>query len=265
MSLSSLSPDRSLAPVVLVFLLLIPVSAACQEEGAGEDLLPRSVPGAVSVTLTGGWGSWAQTAINGTIRMDNYLLTAPVDSNGAGLDRGLESLSDGLAWGIEARLRLSERWSLVGGVLRLADSARRDFVYDPGTGPQPSFLSYEVDGWPVYLGAAYGFAFTPRFSYEVSAAVSYFPLSSLDVEGSLGGLVSLDQEGTATGVGALLGWGGTWHLSDTVGLVGRVQLRLGKLGSAEQEDGTPITDAYGGELEVDWSGVDVMLGLRFGF
>ncbi len=246
-----------------MFLLTSGASAAAAQQAGPEEILPRPVPDRLTVTFLGGWGSWAQTSINSTIRLDNLLLTAPVDSNGAGLERGLESLNDGLALAVEARLRLNQRWSLVGGVMRLADSSRRDFLYDPGSGLQESFLSYRVAGWPLYLGAAYAFAFTPSFSYEVSAAAVFFPLTTLDVEGSLGGLVSLDQEGTASGPGALFGWGGTWHLSGRLGLAGRVQLRLGRLGTAEQDDGTPITDAYGGELAADWSGVDIMLGLRW--
>jgi len=252
-------------PVLLALVLTVADPGLLHAQEMPDGLLPRPAPGTVSLSLLGGWGSWAQTSINSTIRLDNFLLTAPVDSNGAGLEKGLESLNDGIAMAAEARLRLSERWSLVGGVMRLADSTRRDFLYDPGSGPQESFLSYRVQGWPVYLGAAYGFTFTSRFSYEVVAAAVYFPLTTLDVEGSLGGLVSLDQEGTADGLGALLGWGGTWHLTEGIGLLGRINLRLGKLGVAEQDDGAPITDAYGGELEADWSGVDVMLGLRFGF
>ncbi|MFO7769355.1 MAG: hypothetical protein R6W82_10440 [bacterium] len=252
-------------PLLLALVLTATGTGRLDAQEVPEELLPRPVPGTVSVSLLGGWGSWSQTSINSTIRRDNLLLTAPVDSNGAGLGKGLESLNDGIALAVEARLRLDDRWSLVGGVMRLADSSRRDFLYDPGSGPQQSFLSYRVQGWPIYLGAAYGFTFTTSFSYEVSAAAVYFPRTTLDVEGSLGGLVSLDQEGTAAGVGALFRWGGTWHLTDGIGIVGGINLRLGKLGGADQEDGTPIVDAYGRELEADWSGVDILLGVRFGF
>ena len=81
--------------------------------------------------------------------------------------------------------------------------------------------------------------------------------------GYLGG-ITIDQEGTASGLGALLTWEGGMALRDRIGLIASVRLRLARIGDPEDDSGTILNNPYSGDpLTLDWSGVDLLLGLRF--
>jgi hypothetical protein len=218
------------------------------------------------VTFTGGWNSFAHGPVNKSIRLDNFLLTAPADSGGVGLSKGLDEIADGLGLNAEIRWQLSEKWSLFAGVQRLFDRSRVSFTYDPGSGPEPGFLEYEVEGYPLYAGVYREFPFTDRITYRLGSALLFFPASKLRVSGRLGGLAALQETGTADGIGAMFSWGGSVHLSGALSLDGGVRLRLGRIGDPVDDDGDVIQTTTGMKLApMDWSGVDLVFGLTYGF
>ena len=228
-------------------------AAVMDEVASGSDRL--------SISLFGGWASFSQKPVNDMIRFDNLLLTTSVNDGGAGLEKGLDQLTDGLTFGIEVRYRLSPDWSIFAGVERLVDNSRIDFTFDAGSGLAESFLEYGAEGWPLHAGIERSFQFTEKLSYHVGAAAVLFPASKLSLAGGLGSLV-IDQEGTATGVGALFSWMGIYDLGGPLNLAGSIRMRLGDVGNPTDDAGDKLTDAYTGDaLRIDWSGVDILLGI----
>ena len=219
-------------------------------------------PPRVSVRLLGGWASFSQTSVNSSIRIDNMLLTTPADSGGVGLSRGLRPITDGLGGTVEVSLAMGEVWRVTAGVQRIAARTRRDFSFDPGDGIRPAYMEYEVAAWPIALGAEYGYALGTRLHYRMGAALLYFPSSHLGVRGSIGGVADLNEEGTASGAGALFHWGGHAALGERLSLVTRLCLRLGRLGEVRGPDGDPIQTFTGQRLGLDWSGVDLLVGVQ---
>jgi len=252
-------------PAVLCLLAataFCPAGALAQTDRAAAGLLPAPGGGRLSIALVGGWASFSQKPVNDMINFDNMLLTAPVADGGAGLDKGLDQLTDGFTVGAEVRYRLNARWSAVAGFERLADRTRLDFTFDPGTGPEESFLEYEAGGLPLYAGMVYSFRFTERLSYGIGAALLLFPSSKLSLSGGLGSLASIEQEGTASGLGAMFSWTGNLDMKGPVSLVGSIRLRLGDVGEPKDSAGDAITNPQTGDpLSIDWSGVDFLLGL----
>ena len=254
--------DKALVLCLLAAAVLYPARVTAQTGPAAASLLPPPGECKLSIALLGGWASFSQKSVNDMIRFDNLLLTTPVNEGGAGLDKGLDQLTDGLSFGAEIRYRLSSRWSAVAGFERLRDYTHLDFTFDPGTGPEESFLEYEAEGWPVYAGMIYSFRFTERLSYGVGAAMVFFPSSRLSLAGSLGSLASIEQEGTASGLGALIYWTGDMALGGPFSVVGSIRMRLGDVGDPKDSSGDKITNPQTGEpLTVDWSGVDILIGL----
>ncbi len=245
---------------LLSAILVGPGSVLAQTTG---ELLPATRGGKLSITLLGGWGSWAQKAVNDDIRLDNMLLTAPVDSGGIGLEKGLAQLTDGLTPGIEARWRLGGRTALVMGALWLTDRSEVAFEFDSGSGPQPGSFSYRVEALPVWLGVSWVYPLTARATYRVTAAALWTPWSRVRVKGSLGSGTSLDEEGSTSGLGLLFGWGGEYRLSSPLSAHLSARLRLARLGDPESPDGDPVLDFFGDPLTMDWSGVDLLLGLTW--
>ncbi len=218
--------------------------------------------GRLSISLFGGWASFSQRSVNNMIRVDNMLLTTPVNDGGAGLDKGLNQLTDGLTFGIEVRYRLGPDWSIFAGMERVADNSRIDFTFDPGSGPVESFLYYSAEGWPLHAGIERSFQFTEKLSYHVGAAAVLFPASKLSLAAGMGSLAMIDQEGTATGVGALFSWTGIYDLGGPLSLAGSVRMRLGDVGDPTDEAGDKLTNSVTGDsLTIDWSGVDFLLGI----
>jgi hypothetical protein len=216
----------------------------------------------LSVSLFGGWASFSQGSVNDMIRFDNLLLTTPVADGGAGLDKGLDQLTDGLTIGVEVRYRLGPGWNLIAGVERLSDSSRIEFTFDAGSGPQESFLDYGTEGWSIHTGIERSFRFTDELSYHVGAAAVLFPASKLTLAGGLGSLAAIDQEGSVTGVGALLSWTGFYDLGGPLSLAGSIRLRLGDVGEPTDDAGDKLINAVSGDvLTVDWSGVDILFGV----
>jgi hypothetical protein len=216
----------------------------------------------LGITLFGGWASFSQTSVNHLIRMDNLLLTSPVDDGGIGLERGLDQITDAITFGVEVSWRLKKNWEAYAGFERLRAGSRLEFEYDSGSGPEDSHFEYRTDDWPIHAGLRYTFRFSDRFSYRVGAAAVIFPVSRLRVSGHLGGLVSLDQEGTVTGIGAALTWGGVVRLNGPLALQTSVRLRFGRAGDPKDADGDVIVDPVQGEpVTLDWSGVDIIVGL----
>lgn len=260
-------PPRSTHLLAAVLCVAAPLAAPAS---AGAQTMPgASVSPRLTVTLLGGWASFAHKSVNDVIHLDNLVLTAPADSGGVGLDEGLTPLTDGIGLGAELSWRLGTRTRLIGGVMRLADSTRKDFTYDadgdPGTPAVPGFLFYEVSAYPVYAGIGYGYAFTEKLDYELTGTLIYFPASKLLVEGALGGPATLDEEGTASGVGFGFSWGGHYRLTGPWALAARVSFSLGQLGDAKKADGTKILDVLDRPLGLDWSGVDILLGITWGY
>jgi hypothetical protein len=252
--------------VLGAFLLTAPRGARAQAADPLPTLLPQQSAKGISLTLLGGWSSFAHGPINDSIRMDNFLLTAPADSGGAGLEEGLKEISDGLGLGVEVRLALSSQWSVLVGVQRLYDRSRVAFTVDPGTGPEDGYLEYKVEGYPVYAGLERSTGLTGRLTYRLGGVLVFFPASKLSVNGDIGGLVSLSNRGEADGFGAMLFWGGDYHLSGPWSLSSTVRLRLGRIGDPVDADGDVIQTAFGDELApMDWSGIDFLVGLTFDF
>jgi len=248
---------------LLAAVALLSVPAAAQTDPGASSLLPPPGKSRLSLSLFGGWASFSQQPVNDMIQLDNLLLTAPADEGGAGLDKGLDQLTDGITFGAEVRYRLSPRWSVLAGFERLSDRTSLDFTFDPGTGPEESFIEYEVDAWPIYAGMAYSFRFTERLTYRVGVAAVYFPSSRLHLVGRLGGLVDIDQEGTASGIGAALSWNGEMAIGGPLSVQGSIRLRLGRIGDAKDDDsGETMKNSYTDEvLAIDWSGVDILIGV----
>ncbi|MCK4772418.1 MAG: hypothetical protein KAT18_05810, partial [Candidatus Latescibacteria bacterium] len=256
--------DRALVLCLLAAAVLCPAHATAQTGPAAASLLPPPGECKLSIALLGGWASFSQKSVNDVIRFDNLLLTTPVSEGGAGLDKGLDQLTDGLSFGVEIRYRLSSRWSAVAGFERLKDRTRLDFdfTYDPGTGPEESFIKYEADAWPIYAGVIYSFRFTERLTYGVGVAAIYFPSSRLYLSAERSSLPIIEQEGTASGLGALIYWTGDMALGSPFSVVGSIRMRLGDVGDPKDSSGDKINNPYTGEpLTVDWSGVDILIGL----
>jgi hypothetical protein len=255
---------RPSALLILIGLLAGPAPrAGAQTAIPASTLLPSAGQGRLSVTLLGGWSSWSQKAINDDIRIDNLILTAPVDSGGVGLEKGLKQLTDGLAPGIEIRLRLTGRTELVAGAMRLVDRSRVTFTIDTGGGPQAGSFSYQVTGVPVWIGVSRDYPLTPQITYRVMAAALWFPYSQVHVKGTLGTPPGLDEEGTTSGIGLLLGWGGSYRLSGPLALQLSARLKLARLGDPKSADGTTLRDFLGRPLSMDWSGIDLLLGVSW--
>ncbi len=234
-----------------------------QEPPALPDLLPPPAAGTLELVVLGGWGSFSQQPLNEMIQFDNALLTAPTSQGGAGLDRGLDQLTDGFTWGAEARWRFAPRWSAVAGFHRLAARTDIHFAYDPGSGPIDAFLEYETSGYPVWAGILYTTRLSERLSYGIGMSAVLVPASTLHLAGYLG-TTTLDQEGTASGLGAMLTWEGGVQVSEPISLITAIRLRLARIGDPEDDTGSVITNPQSGDpLTLDWSGVDIMVGLRF--
>ncbi len=249
---------------LLAAVALLPVPAAAQTGPGASSLLPPPGESRLSLSLFGGWASFSQQPVNDMIRLDNLLLTTPADDGGFGFDKGLDQLTDGITFGAEVRYRLSPRWSAFAGFERLSDRTRLDFdfTFDPGTGPEECFIEYEVDAWPIYAGMAYSFRFTERLTYRVGLAAVYFPSSRLHLAGRLGGLANIEQEGTASGIGAALSWNGEVAIGGPLSVLGSIRLRLGRVGDPKDSSGDTITNPYTGDvLTIDWSGVDILIGV----
>lgn len=226
--------------------------------------MPPATGGArLSLTLLGGWGSWAQKTVNDDIRLDNIILTAPADSGGVGLEKGLDQLTDALVPGLEARWRVGARTAVVAGFLWLRDRSEVAFEIDTGSGPQPGFFRYRVEALPVWVGVSRAYPLTPRASYRVTAALLWTPWSRVRVEGSLGSGADLDEDGTTSGPGLLFGWGGEYRLSGPLAAHLSARMRLARLGDPENADGDPILDYFDRPLTMDWSGIDLLLGLTW--
>jgi hypothetical protein len=259
-------PHATAMIVLGALLLLTPRGARAQVGDPLPSLLPRQSASRFSLTLLGGWSSFAHGPVNDSIRLDNFLLTAPADSGGAGLDEGLKEISDGLGLGVEARLALSSQWSLLVGVQRLYDRSRVTFTIDPGTGPQSGFLEYKVEGYPIYAGLERAIGLTGRLTYRLGGVLVFFPLSRLRVNGSIGGLADLRLSGKADGLGGMLFWGGDYRIAGPWSLSSTVRLRLGRIGDPVDADGDVIQTVFGQELApMDWSGIDLLVGLTFDF
>ena len=237
--------------------------AGAQTTVPAPTLLPPAGSSRMTVTLLGGWSSWSQKAVNDDIRLDNFILTAPVDSGGVGLEKGLEQLTDGLAPGVEVRLRLTPRTELVAGVMRLSDHSQVSFTIDSGSGPQAGSFSYRVTGIPVWVGVSHDYPLTPRASYRVMAAALWFPFSQVRVKGTLGAPPGLDEQGTTSGIGLLFGWGGSYRLSGPFTLQVSARLKLARLGNPKAADGTVVQDFFGKPLTMDWSGIDLLVGVSW--
>lgn len=257
-----LSPDLRLLLIPLLAAVLIhggEIRAQSASAAAMEGI--ASGGGRLSISLFGGWASFSQKSVNDMIRVDNMLLTTSVNDGGAGLDKGLDQLTDGLTFGIEFRYSLGPEWNIFAGVERLADNSRIDFTFDAGSGPAESFLEYSAEGWPLHAGIERSFRFTEKLSYHVGAAAVLFPASKLSLAGGLGSL-EIEQEGTAAGVGALFSWMGIYDTGGPLSLAGLIRMRLGDVGNPTDDDGDKLTDAYSGDLlRIDWSGVDILLGI----
>ncbi len=249
--------------IVLLPLLLSVGRLEAQEFPELPDLLPPPAAGRLSVILLGGWGSFSQQPVNDMINLDNMLLTTPTSQGGAGLDKGLDQLTDSVTWGAEIRWRLHPRWSAVAGFQHLGARTEISFEYDPGSGPVDAWLEYETAGFPVWAGALYSIRLSPRLSYGIGLGAVYLPASTLHLAGYLGAITQ-DQEGTASGLGALLAWEGNVQVSDPIALVTSVRLRLARIGDPEDDTGAKITNPQTGDpLTLDWSGVDILIGVRF--
>lgn len=260
---------------LLASVALLPVPAAAQTGLGASSLLPPPGESMLSISLFGGWASFSQQPVNDMIRLDNLLLTAPTEEGGAGLDKGLDQLTDGITFGAEVRYRLSPHWSALVGFERLSDRTRLDFTFDPGTGPEECYIEYKVDAWPIYAGMAYSFRFTERLTYRMGVAAVYFPSSRLHLAGRLGGLADIEQEGTASGIGdalswngemaigAALSWSGEMAINGPLSLLVSIRLRLGRVGDPKDDDsGDTMTNPYTGDvLTIDWSGVDILIGV----
>lgn len=262
-----MSPSRSCNPLlagVAVLLLTLPVSRAGAQAAPGPAPPAAGTSGPrLRVTLFGGWASFSQTRANYLITVDNLLLTAPVADGGAGLKRGLDHINDCLTGGAEIGYRLRGNWEAVVGFERLRASSRVDFEYDSGSGPTASFFGYQTSDWPIHAGLRYTFRFSERYSYRVGFEGVLFPASRLNVDGRLGA-VSLVQEGTVTGVGAGLTWSGEMRVGGPLSLQGTVRLRFGRAGDPKDADGDVIVDPVEGKaVTLDWSGVDILLGVIF--
>lgn len=252
---------RILGPLAAATILSVP--AAAQTGPGASPLLPPPRESRLSLSLFGGWASFSQQPVNDMIRLDNLLLTTPADEGGAGLDKGLDQLTDGITFGAEVRYRLSPRWSVLAGFERLNDRTSLDFTFDPGTGPEEGFIEYEVDAWPMYAGMAYSFRFTERLTYSVGVAAVYFPSSRLYMTGRLGGLADIEQEGTVAGIGAALSWNGEVSIGDPLSVQASIRLRLGRVGAPKDDDsGETMKNSYTDEvLAIDWSGVNILIGV----
>ncbi len=254
-------------PCLVLTCLLIPLVLTTGIRGQTGVTSAASSSAAAShkrlgISLFGGWASFSQTRVNNLIRMDNLLLTGSVEDGGAGLDRGLDQITDAVAFGIELRYHLKGSWEAFIGVERLQASSRIEFDYDSGSGLLDSYLEYGTDDWPIHAGLRYSFRFSERFSYGIGLAAVVFPASRLVVEGQLGGLAALDREGTVSGVGAALTWGGEMALSGPLHLQSTIRLRFGEAGNPKDSDGDVITDPLQGKpITLDWSGVDIVVGL----
>lgn len=259
-----LSPDLRLLLIPLLAAVLIhggEIRAQSASAAAMEGV--ASGGGRLSISLFGGWASFSQKSVNDMIWVDNMNLTIPINDGGlVGLKKGSEQLTDGLTFGIEVRYRLGPEWSIFAGVERLADNSRIDFIFEYESVSHESFFEYTTEGWPIHVGIERSFQFTEKLSYHVGAAAVLFPASKLSLAGSMGSLASIDQEGTATGVGALFSWMGIYDLGGPLSLAGLIRMRLGDVGNATDDAGDNLTDAYSGEsLRIDWSGVDILLGI----
>ena len=248
-------------------VLLLSLSGPTGVRAQTGQALTDSAGDRLTLTLWGGWTSFSQKSLNDVIRLDNFVLTAPADSGGAGLEKGIDPLTDAVGGGIEVAWALGPGRRLIAGIGRLQDGSRVDFLYDddgdPGTPPVASFLDYRVGAWPIHAGLAWGFRLDDRLEYTLSASLLYFPSSDLRVRGAIGGPAALDEMGTASGLGAAFTWGGMVRMGGALRAGVRVGLRLGRLGDVKTSDGSPIVSAFGDELGLDWSGVDVQLGLTW--
>ncbi len=245
-----------------VAALLLPLGAGAQTGIAKPPPEVNQPSARMSVALFGGWASFAQTRVNELIRLDNMLLTSPVSDGGAGLDEGLNQITDGLTFGAEVRYRLKGPWEVVAGFERLRDKTRIDFEYDSGSGPADSYLEYEADGWPVHAGVRYSFRFSDRYAYGIGLSAVIFPASRLHIAGQIGNLAELDREGTVSGLGMALTWGGEMALSGPLTLQGTIRMRFGRAGDPKDASGSVLTDPIEGKpITLDWSGVDIVVGL----
>ncbi len=253
-------------PRLLLTCLLMPLALATGVRGqtgvSSAPFTPAASPKRLSISLFGGWASFSQTRVNDVIRIENLVLTTAVDNGGAGLERGLDQLTDAATFGLELRYRLNGPWEAFIGVERLRASSHLDFEYDGGSGPLASYLEYSTDDWPIHAGLRYTFRFSERFAYGIGLAAVVFPASRLQVAGQLGGEAALDRKGTVTGVGAALTWGGEMALGGPLQLQGTIRLRFGQVGDPKDSDGDVFTDPIKGKpISLDWSGVDIVVGL----
>lgn len=248
--------------VCSVSALLLPMGAGAQTGVSMPSLNPDQPSSRMGIVLFGGWSSFSQTRVNELIRIDNMLLTSSVKDGGAGLESGLDQINDGITFGAEVRFRLKGPWEAVAGFERLRDQTRLEFEYDSGSGPMDSYLQYETDDWPVHAGIRYSFRFSDRFAYGIGLSAVIFPVSRLHIAGRLGNLASLDREGTVSGLGAALTWGGEMALSGPLTLQGMIRLRFGRVGDPKDASGNVITDPLEGKpITLDWSGVDIVVGI----
>lgn len=245
-----------------VTALLLPFGAKAQTGIAMPSQERNHSSTRMSVALFGGWASFSQTRVNELIRIDNMLLTSPVVDGGAGLEKGLSQITDGFAFGAEMRFRLKGPWEIVAGFERLQDQTRLEFEYDTGSGLADSYLEYQADDWPIHAGVRYSFRFSDRYSYGIGVAAVIFPASRLRIAGQLGNLATLDREGTVSGLGMALTWGGEMALSGPLTLQGMIRMRFGQAGDPKDDSGSVLTDPLEGKpITLDWSGVDIIVGL----
>ncbi len=226
---------------------------------------PAPGSGRLSVSLLGGWASFAQGSINETIRLDNLFLTAPAGSTGVGLEEGLSEITDGLGLVVEIRYRLSPHYALAFGVQRLYDRSSISFEFDQGqgAGPEPASIEYEVEDWPIYVGVYREFRFTDRVDYRLGGMLVWFPSSTLRVDTRLGS-DEMSEEGTTDGLGLLLSFGGDFNLTQRLALTAATRLRLGRIGDPKDSSGLVIKNFFNEEVApMDWSGVDIVVGLTY--
>lgn len=241
--------------------VLLPAGAVAQTGVQTPSLLPSPTEKNISLSLFGGWASFAHKPVNDLIRFDNMLLTAPVEDGGAGLDKGLDQLTDGLSFGAEIHWQFADRWSAVAGFEYLSDRTNLHFSYDPGSGPVDGFLEYELSALPLYAGLIYSFRFTNSLRYGVGLEAIYFPSSTLHLVGELSGSPDINEEGTVSGIGAAFRCGGEVDIGGPISLQALVRLRFARVGDPEESDGDPIINPQTGEsLTLDWSGVDIQVG-----
>lgn len=250
-----------------------PNTAAAQTAGEASQLLPPLSKKGLDVTLYGGWSSFAHGPINDAIQYDNSLfLTLPAESGGIGLEEGLSQINDALTVGLEFQWGLSPHLSLVAGAERLYDSSGVNFETDiSGSGTVSGSFKYEVQALPVYAGLSRTFPFIGNLKYRLALMALYFHKSQLNVDGEMtsgAGSTFFQEEGTKSGIGAMLSWGGEMKVAQKFTIRADIRLRMANIGDPVRSDGTVIESALPAPIEnfplsLDWSGVDILIGFSY--